>query len=56
MIKLMNTDIKLYALNVSAMAFSFTNIDDILKVVLLIVSIGYTTSKWWSLVKKNRDK
>lgn len=50
----MNTDIRLYALNVSAMAFSFTNVDDILKIMLLVVSIGYTAHKWWLMINKKK--
>ena len=38
-------DIKLYALNASAMALSFTNIEEVLKIVLLTISIIYTFMK-----------
>jgi hypothetical protein len=38
-------DIRLYTLNASAMAVSFTNVEQTLKVVLLCVSIIYTILK-----------
>ena len=47
-------DIKLYTLNVSTMAISMTQIDDILKMILLLVTIGYTVSKWLHLKKKEK--
>tara|TARA_B110000977_G_scaffold90777_1_gene120552 strand:- start:6033 stop:6188 length:156 start_codon:yes stop_codon:yes gene_type:complete len=46
-------DIKIYALNTSSLAISFTNLDTILKVILLLVSIGYTVNKWY-LINKNK--
>jgi len=45
-------DIKLYALNLSTMAISMTQIDDILKMILLLITIGYTVHKWIHLKKK----
>jgi len=51
------SDIKLYFLNVGTLAISFTTIDMTLKLMLLIVSIGYTINKWWLLQKKDdQDK
>ena len=47
-------DMKIYALNTSSLAISFTDIDTILKVVLLLVSIGYTVNKWFLMNKKNK--
>jgi|TARA_R110002096_G_scaffold335858_1_gene529377 hypothetical protein len=47
-------DMKIYALNTSSLAISFTDIDTILKVVLLLVSIGYTVNKWYLMNKKNK--
>jgi hypothetical protein len=38
-------DIRLYTLNASAMAVSFTNVERTLKVLLLCVSIIYTVLK-----------
>ena len=51
------SDIRLYALNASTLALSFSNLDMILKLTLLIVSIAYTLNKWWLLQKKHdQDK
>ena len=47
------SDIKLYLLNASTFAISLTTIDMTLKLVLLVVSIGYTINKW--LLLHNRD-
>lgn len=47
-------DLKLYLLNASAMIISFTEVDMILKLILLVVSIGYTVNKWYELRKKNK--
>ena len=38
-------DIKLYDFNVSAMALTFTNIEEVLKLILLTASIIYTILK-----------
>jgi len=40
------SDLKLYMLNAITLAISFTEVEVILKIVLLLVSIGYTVSKW----------
>lgn len=51
------TDIKIYALNGGSLMLSFTNIDAVLKLTLLTVSIGYTLHKWYLMTKsKNNDK
>ncbi len=51
------SDIKLYVLNASTFAISFTTIDMTLKLFLLIVSIGYTINKWMLLNNKDdQDK
>lgn len=46
-------DIKLFFLNATTFALSLSDIDMILKVVLLMVSIGYTVDKWIKINKKN---
>jgi len=40
------SDLKLYALNAFSLTISFTDIELGLKIILLIVSIGYTLSRW----------
>lgn len=42
------TDIKLYALNTAALSLSMTNIEPVLKIILLILSIGYTGIRIYS--------
>jgi len=49
-------DIKLYMINASALVVSMSNIDVILKLTLLAVSIGYTIQKWYNLNKKDDGK
>jgi len=41
---------------VSTLAISFTNIDMVLKILLLVVSIGYTVNKWIILRHKNKNE
>ena len=48
------TDLKIYGLNITTLGISFTDIDLVLKIVLLVVSIGYTIHKWILLYEKNR--
>ena len=41
------SDIKLYAMNGGALGVTtFTQIEDWLKIILLVVNIGYTIAKW----------
>ena len=48
------SDIKLYTMNAGALGVTtFTQIEAPLKIFLLIVTIGYTISKWVEL-KKNK--
>ena len=54
-IKMNLTDIKIFFLNTTAIGVSLINIDDALKILLLIVSVGYTAQKWY-LINKNRNK
>ena len=49
-------DIKLYALNTTVLGgTTFMQFEDILKIILLLVTIGYTISKWIG-VKKEKKK
>ena len=53
------SDIKLYLLNASALAISMTNLEVIFKILLLVISIGYTLNKWVLLrdnKKQNKDE
>ncbi len=51
------TDIKLYALNSLALFVSLTDLEPILKIVLLMLSIGYTAIRIYSHFEdKNKNK
>jgi hypothetical protein len=47
-------DLKIYLLNSFALVVSFSNIEMVLKILLLVVSIGYTSMKWYELYKKKK--
>ena len=48
-------ELKLYIINGSTLGITtFTHIEDILKILLLLVTIGYTISKW-AKVKEEKD-
>ena len=47
------TDLKIYIINASTLAISMSQIDILLKVILLSVSIGYTIHIWYLMGKKN---
>lgn len=49
------TDFKIYALNGGSLMISFTNVDAVLKILLLTVSIGYTLQRWY-LMNKNKEQ
>ena len=46
-------ELKLYAINGSTLGVTtFTKIEDGLKILLLLVTIGYTIAKWKDIKKK----
>jgi len=47
----MLSDLKVYLLNILSFAISFSDLDMVLKFVLLVVSIGYTIERWIKLRK-----
>jgi hypothetical protein len=47
-------DLKLYAMNLGAFALSLTEIELLLKIVLLLTTIGYTIYKWRELYKNKK--
>jgi hypothetical protein len=50
-------DLKIYTFNILALAFSFSNVEIILKIILLLSSIVYTILKTIELLKnKNKEK
>ena len=48
----MVADLKLYVANALVMVITMSDIEVILKILLLIVTIGYTSFKWLSIAKK----
>lgn len=49
-------DLKIYALNVFSLAVSFTNIELILRITLVTISIGYTIAKWYKMYSDDQPK
>lgn len=49
------TDIKVLLFNASTMAISFSNLENTLKIILLLASIGYTAQKWYYMNKKEKE-
>jgi hypothetical protein len=49
-------DIKLVAINSISLAISMTQVEVALKILLLVVSIGYTMQKWYEVYRKNNNK
>lgn len=49
-------DLKILTLNATTFLVSFSNIEMILKIALLLVSIGYTISKWYEVYCRRNDK
>jgi len=47
------TDIKVLLLNATTLSISMPPVETALKLLLLIISIGYTTQRWYFLRKKN---
>ena len=47
-------DIKILGINSLVLGVSMTEIDVILKILLLLVSIGYTIHKWYLMYGKNK--
>ncbi len=48
------TDLKVYALNTTSLMVTFTSVEDILKIILLLASIGYTAQRWYLMNKKQK--
>jgi hypothetical protein len=45
-------DVRLVLLNTTAMTISMSQVEVLLKMALLLVSIGYTAHRWYLLRKK----
>jgi len=51
-----HSELKLWIINTSVITLTFTDFDNFLKLVLLIVTIGYSIDKWCMLRKNKKDK
>jgi hypothetical protein len=47
-------DLKIIALNGATLTLSMTEMETVLKIVLLLVSIGFTIARWYDIHKKNK--
>lgn len=50
------TDLKIYLVNGATLSATFANIDISLKIILVLVTLGYTSHKWYLLHKNNKNK
>ena len=48
-------DYKTLFINMGSLGLSLTDIDIILKIALLVITIGYTLQKWYLMNNKNND-
>ena len=48
-------EVKLWMINMSVKTITFTQIENILKLILLIISIGYTIDKWIDRRKNKKE-
>jgi len=54
--KMSLSDMKLYAMSAGTLGVTtFTQIEDGLKILLLLITIGYTISKWVNIKKEEED-
>ena len=51
----MATDYKTLLINLGTFIFSMTNVDIALKIILLLLTIGYTGHKWYLMNKRNNE-
>ena len=49
-------ELKLWIINMTVITVTFTQIENALKLILLIVSIGYSLNKWINLRKNKKDE
>jgi hypothetical protein len=49
------SDLKVYTLNTMSLMITMTEVEDTLKIILLLASIGYTAQRWYIMNKKNEE-
>ena len=52
LVKLMYNEIKIVLINITTLGISFSNLEMSLKIILLLVTIGYTLHKWITIKNK----
>jgi len=52
----MVTDYKTLLINLGTFIFSMTNVDVFLNIILLLLTIGYTSHNWYFINKNNGKK
>jgi hypothetical protein len=50
------TDLKLLLINSTTFLVSFSELENILKIILLLASIGYTAQRWYYMHKEKSNK
>jgi hypothetical protein len=50
----MTQDLKVYGLSIGTFGVSMSNLDVVLKITLMLVTIGYTIQKWYIMNKKSK--
>ena len=50
-----HNEIKLWMINMTVITVTFTQIENALKLILLLVSIGYTIDKWIDRRKNKKE-
>jgi hypothetical protein len=50
------TELKIWLINIATLTFTFTNIDNFLKLTALLATISYTLYKTYLLYKTNKKK
>ena len=51
-----HTELKLWLINMTVITVTFTQIENTLKLILLLVSIGYTIDRWIDKRKNKKDE
>ena len=47
------TDLKVYGFNALSLMITFTDVEDAVKMILMLASIGYTLHKWYLMHQNN---
>lgn len=49
------SDVKLFSANSAALAVSYTTVSESIKLLILLLTLGYTINKWYIMVQKNKQ-